>query len=128
MRIGELASASGVSTRALRYYEQRGLLTSRRQPNGYREYEDTAVTRVHNIRVLLDAGLSAENIRDLNSCLGEDFTHVPVCRQAIALYEQRLLVVRGQLAVLREVEGKLEDKLRELRAHGRSSGTDSCVT
>lgn len=122
MRIGELATACGVSTRALRYYEQRGLLLARRQGNGYREYEESAVTRVHNIRMLLDAGLSAENIRELNSCLDEDLDHVPTCLEAVALYERRLQLVRRQLTALAEVQSKLEDKLHQLRTHHRTTG------
>ncbi|PWW55537.1 MerR family transcriptional regulator [Actinokineospora spheciospongiae] len=121
MRIGELARASGVTTRALRYYEERGLLRSRRQGNGYREYDQSAVTRVHNIRLLLDAGLSAENIREMNSCLEEDLAHVPTCLEAVALYEQRLLAVRRQLMALGEVESRLEEKLRQLRTDHRTS-------
>lgn len=123
MRIGELASASGVSTRALRYYEQRGLLRARRQQNGYREYEESAVTRVHNIRMLLDVGLSAANIRELNSCLDEDLDYVPTCLEAVALYEQRLRAVRAQLTALAEVRSKLEDKLRQLRTESSSNRT-----
>lgn len=121
MRIGELARASGVTTRALRYYEERGLLRSRRQGNGYREYDQSAVARVHNIRLLLDAGLSAENIREMNSCLEEDLTHAPTCLEAVALYEQRLLAVRRQLMALGEVESRLEEKLRQLRTDHRAS-------
>lgn len=117
MRIGELASASGVSTRALRYYEQRGLLEAGRQSNGYREYDETAVTRVRNIRTLLDAGLSAENIRALNSCLDEDLAEVPVCLEAVALYERRLASVRQQITVLSEVETTLTERLHLLRTH-----------
>lgn len=79
MRIGELASASGVSTRALRYYEERGLLTADRRRNGYRDYDDAAVARVHNIRTLLDAGLSAENIGALTACLDHDLATTPTC-------------------------------------------------
>jgi DNA-binding transcriptional MerR regulator len=121
MRIGELASASGVSTRALRYYEQRGLIEAGRQSNGYREYEQAAVTRVQNIRTLLDAGLSAEDIRGLNSCLDEDLAHVPTCLEAITLYERRLATVRRQVAVLSEVETTLAERLRLLRAHRREA-------
>lgn len=109
-----------MTTRALRYYEERGLLRARRQGDGYREYDQSAVTRVHNIRLLLDAGLSAENIREMNSCLEEDLAHVPTCLEAVALYEQRLLAVRRQLTALGEVEGKLEEKLHQLRTHRRA--------
>lgn len=116
MRIGQLAIASGVSTRALRYYEQRGLLLSRRRENGYREYEESAIVRVTNIRTLLEAGLSADNIRELNSCLDEDLDHAPSCREAVALYERRLRLVRRQLAVLADVESRLESGLRRLRS------------
>ncbi|GLW67191.1 MerR family transcriptional regulator [Actinomadura rubrobrunea] len=116
MRIGELAKASGVSTRALRYYEQRGLLKPRRQENGYRDYDESAVTRVRNIRALLDAGLNAESIKKMNACLDEDFDNVPVCVDAIAVYEQRLRVVREQVTALTEIQRKLEDRLHHLRA------------
>jgi len=40
MRIGELATRTGVPTRMLRYYEEQGLITPRRLANGYREYDD----------------------------------------------------------------------------------------
>jgi DNA-binding transcriptional MerR regulator len=116
VRIGELAKAAGVSPRSLRYYEQRGLLRARRQDNGYREYDDSAVTRVHNIRTLLGAGLKADEIRALDSCLDErDLHRNPSCSEAYDLYEQRLKVVRDQLAALAEVERRLEARLGELR-------------
>ncbi|MEK8171174.1 MerR family transcriptional regulator [Streptomyces sp. M19] len=38
MRIGDAAAAVGMTTRALRYYEQRGLLTARRTASGQRDY------------------------------------------------------------------------------------------
>ncbi|WP_415745036.1 MerR family transcriptional regulator, partial [Streptomyces scabiei] len=57
MRIGELARATGTTARALRHYEQAGLISSQRAPNGYRIYDERAVVRVRNIRYLLAAGL-----------------------------------------------------------------------
>jgi DNA-binding transcriptional MerR regulator len=38
VRIGELAERSNVLPRLLRYYEEQGLLTPDRAPNGYRDY------------------------------------------------------------------------------------------
>jgi MerR family regulatory protein len=40
MRIGELAQRAGVSTKALRYYEQLGLVTPGCRPNGYRDHDE----------------------------------------------------------------------------------------
>ncbi|UNO43595.1 MerR family transcriptional regulator [Streptomyces sp. MST-110588] len=115
MRIGELAKEAGVSTRALRYYEQRGLLRPRRQHNGYREYDESAVTRVLNIRTLLAAGLNAESIKKMNACLDGDTDHAHICSEAIVVYERRLQVVREQVVMLSAMQRKLEDALRHLR-------------
>ena len=46
MHIGELSVRTGVSRRALRYYEEQGLLLPQRQANGYRSYSDDAPLRV----------------------------------------------------------------------------------
>jgi DNA-binding transcriptional MerR regulator len=65
MRIGELAHKSGVSTRALRYYEEQGLLESDRTFSGQRIYPDSAVDRVLLIQQLYTAGLSSRLIKPL---------------------------------------------------------------
>jgi DNA-binding transcriptional MerR regulator len=71
MRIGELARRTEVSTRLLRYYEEQGLLTPERAPNGYREYPERLVDRVLQIRGLLDAGLPTRIIKQIIPCLNE---------------------------------------------------------
>ncbi|MEU0648356.1 MULTISPECIES: MerR family transcriptional regulator [Streptomyces phaeochromogenes group] len=70
MRIKELSERVGVSTRLLRYYEEQGLITPRREENGYRRYDEAAVERVKQIRGLLGAGLTTEIIREVLPCLG----------------------------------------------------------
>jgi MerR family copper efflux transcriptional regulator len=55
MRIGDAAAAVGVTTRTLRYYEQRGLVTARRTVSGQREYGAEDVRRLHAVRELLDS-------------------------------------------------------------------------
>lgn len=71
MRIGELASRTGVPARMLRYYEEQGLIAPRRSDNGYREYDDYLVGRVRKIRGLLDAGIPTRIIGDMLPCLND---------------------------------------------------------
>jgi DNA-binding transcriptional MerR regulator len=63
MKIGELARRTGVPPRMLRYYEEQGLLASERLPNGYRDYPETAVEVVDEVRRLISSGLSTRLIR-----------------------------------------------------------------
>ncbi|MFI9756670.1 MerR family transcriptional regulator [Streptomyces sp. NPDC051963] len=69
MRIGELAARTGVSVRALRYYEEQNLLASERSPSGQRHYPDGAVDRVQLIQQLYAAGLPSKSILDLLPCV-----------------------------------------------------------
>ncbi|WP_217167757.1 MerR family transcriptional regulator [Streptomyces sp. AC512_CC834] len=62
MRIGEVAAAAGVSARALRYYEEQGLLRPERTAGGQRTYPQSAVDRVKIIQQLYGAGLSSRLI------------------------------------------------------------------
>ena len=71
MKIGELAKRTEVPTRMLRYYEEQGLITPRRQQNGYREYDEYLVDRVKKIRGLLDSGIPTRIIGDMLPCLNQ---------------------------------------------------------
>lgn len=65
MRIGEVARQAGVSTRALRYYEEQGLLTAERTHSGQRVYPESAVERVRLIQKLFTAGLPSRTVKRL---------------------------------------------------------------
>ncbi|WP_411908074.1 MerR family transcriptional regulator [Rhodococcus sp. Chr-9] len=58
-----------VSARSLRYYEQRGLLSSTRTPGGQREYQVSAVDRVNRIQELYRAGLNSQTIYKILPCI-----------------------------------------------------------
>ncbi|GAB7048805.1 MerR family transcriptional regulator [Catenuloplanes indicus] len=68
MRIGELADRTGVSVRSLRYYEEQGLLESRRSAGGHRHYGEDSVERVAHLRQLYAAGLSSATIVSMLPC------------------------------------------------------------
>lgn len=64
MRIGDAAAAAGTTPRALRFYEERGLLPPpRRSTTGQRDYGTRDVARVRVIRELLSLGLTVEDVR-----------------------------------------------------------------
>jgi MerR family transcriptional regulator, copper efflux regulator len=118
MRIGDAAAALGVTTRALRYYEQRGLVTARRAPSGHREYADDDVERLRTVRLLLESGLTIEDVRDMfqllesapraadgaDRCPGREV----VLRRMAELDQRiaRLTELRGRLA--RRIEDRFE--------------------
>src|SRR3954469_1378988 len=77
MRIGDLAAATGASTRALRYYEEQGLLVSSRTPGGQRGYPSTAIERVRLIQSLLSAGLNSATIHDVLPCISDESLRTP---------------------------------------------------
>jgi DNA-binding transcriptional MerR regulator len=116
VRIGELARRAGTSPRSLRYYEQQGLLDSHRRDNGYREYDESAVVRVRNIRALLEAGLSCDEIGQLGECLSRDLTDEPICEPALALYRRRLRAVQSRIAELLDTHDRVRRALDQLTA------------
>ncbi|MEU6496903.1 MerR family transcriptional regulator [Streptomyces sp. NPDC046984] len=66
MRIGDAAAAAGTTPRALRFYEERGLLPPpQRTATGQRQYGPDEVARVRVIRELLGLGLTVEDLRGI---------------------------------------------------------------
>jgi MerR family transcriptional regulator, copper efflux regulator len=66
MQIGDAAAAAGTTPRALRYYEERGLLPPPpRTATGQRRYGPDEVARVRVIRELLGLGLTIEDLRGI---------------------------------------------------------------
>ena len=63
MRIGEVARASGTTSKTLRYYEEVGLLPAAdRTPAGYRDYGAEVLDRLDFIRRGQAAGLTLAQI------------------------------------------------------------------
>jgi MerR family transcriptional regulator, copper efflux regulator len=66
MRIGELATVSGVTAKTIRYYEDIGVLDPpARTPSGYRQYTSEATNRLAFIRSAQAVGLSLGEIRGI---------------------------------------------------------------
>jgi len=69
LSIGELANSTGASIRAIRHYDQQGLLASTRSANGYRMFSTLAITQVKQLRRFLDAGFNLAEIKGFPECM-----------------------------------------------------------
>lgn len=118
MRIGELAAATGTTTKALRFYEDSGLLPpAERTPSGYRDYGEDTVARLDFIRRGRAAGLTLARIRDVIDI--RDSGAAP-CRHVQELLDTRLADLDRQIADLHA--------LRETVAQLRHSATNADPT
>jgi len=93
MKIGEVAARAGVAPRLIRYYEQQGLLTARRDPNGYRRYDEADCERVQRIAELVQAGLSTRLVKLLLDTEDARAREQPTCPLEVAEQLARELVV-----------------------------------
>ena len=123
MRIGEVAAAAGVSPRALRYYEEQGLLASVRSPSGQRHYAEDAVERVRWIQRLYAAGVPSSAIVDLLPCV-----HTGVATQAmVERLTDQLERLDAQLAELTATRARLAAVVGAAEEYaGAGSGTGAC--
>lgn len=72
LTIGDLAERAAVNTSALRFYERRGLIRSRRTTGNQRRYHRAMLRRVAFIRASQRVGIPLETIGEVLSYLGDD--------------------------------------------------------
>lgn len=113
MKIGELAKATGVSERSIRYYEQQGLLTSMRLPNGYRVYNGMSVEQVNTIQFYLSLGLSTEQISGFLHCVMK--SKEAFCKEIMPVYEKKLAEIDSQIQLLSAIRSNLEQRIASIR-------------
>ncbi|MGV9386956.1 MerR family transcriptional regulator [Nonomuraea sp. NPDC003707] len=109
MLIGELSRQTGVHTHQLRYYEAQGLLEPERGTNGYREYGDDAVLTVTQIRRLLEAGLSTQEIAYLLPCATGAAPDLEPCPELLDTLRARLNGLDEHIDMLARSRQSLRD-------------------
>ncbi|WP_217143858.1 MerR family transcriptional regulator [Streptomyces sp. AC627_RSS907] len=121
MRIGKVAEGAGVSVRALRYYEEQGLVIADRSPSGHRQYPESAIERVKFIQLLYSAGLSSKAILQLLPFLD---TLVAAPRMTQRLKEERDRI-RTQIDDLTRAHDRLDELIGLATASAISPATCS---
>ena len=113
IRIGEVARRAGVSVRALRYYEQQGLLHPERTRSGQRVFPEDAVDRVRFFQDMYAAGLTSRNIAELLPCVDSGHTDAEQRRMLYA-ERDRLAETIGRLEAARN---RLDDVIAAADSH-----------
>ncbi|MDG9684569.1 MerR family transcriptional regulator [Streptomyces sp. DH18] len=124
MRIGELAEQAGTTTRALRYYESRGLLPARRAENGYRSYDEGDLRLLRQIRTLQDFGFDLEETRPFVDCLRAGHPAGDACPASLAVYRRKLDELDALIGRLASVRAEVGAQLAraELEASADQPG------
>jgi len=118
MQIQELAHRTGVSAKAIRYYESIALLpAAKRRPNGYREYDQADIDRVKLVAGARNLDFSLGDIEEILAL--RDRREAP-CRVVLGLLEEKAGQIRQRIVQLQQ----LEVELGQLYAAGMTFPTD----
>jgi MerR family transcriptional regulator, copper efflux regulator len=126
LTVGQLARATGVPAKTIRYYEQVGVLpVPRRSATGYRQYSHHDVHRLLFIRRARALGLSLVNLKALTAELdsGECLTMRP---RLHALVTEQLRTVQQQIAEFQLLERQLAQVLQRLQTAAPTPHADGC--
>ncbi len=122
MKIGELATRVGVSTKTIRYYESIALLDEpERTESGYRIYDDEAAERLSFIRDAQESGLT---LAEITSVLELKQAGASSCTHTLGLLERHLADVDDQLARLEKTKMQLATMADRARSLNPSTCTD----
>jgi DNA-binding transcriptional MerR regulator len=128
--IGAAALALGVSERALRYYQQLGLINCGRTRGGMRRYSDQDLARVARIRELQDLlGLNLDEIAvvlrnddhlaEIREIYHDEHTgaaeRAELARECLALQEQLRATVEARRAALDRFLSDLDSRIERIR-------------
>lgn len=110
MKIGEIATATGLSRDTLRFYERRGLLRAHRSANGYRDYPPEAVDWLRYIRLAQTLGFTLAEIEADLPLLAEPATSAPQVRAAL---ERKLASIDERIVGMHTLRAELARRLGE---------------
>ncbi|WP_169091657.1 MerR family transcriptional regulator [Paenibacillus sp. PL91] len=117
MKISQIAKVTGISSRSLRHYEKKGLITVSRLDNNYREFDDSIIEAINTIQLYLNSGLTTDQIKDILYC-PEDQEYDKkdeYCEALLQIYETKLNDVIRHKKALDEAQVRLEKQINLMK-------------
>ncbi|MDP2829918.1 MAG: MerR family transcriptional regulator [Sulfuricellaceae bacterium] len=106
-KIGEVADLLGTTPRALRYYEEEGLVAACRTPGGTRLYSTEDIARFKAVLRLAHSGLPISLIKELASIRSECTTGEESSHKVHAVIHRLISQVKNQIVSLASLESEL---------------------
>lgn len=119
LQIGEVATQTGLSIDAIRFYEREGLLRMAARSNGgFRLFSKSDVDELSFIHRAQELGFSLQEIREL---IGLKNAAHPDCQQVEQLLEHKIILVREKIASLRKLERELQRAMANCESNLRNA-------
>lgn len=117
LKIGDLAKVTGKTARALRLYEEMGLLVpGTRTSGGFRVYGSDAVERVRWITQLQDLGFTLHDIQQIVHTAAGDGVPREAMARVRSMFTDKLTEVAGQIRRLQGLQRELASALAYLES------------
>ena len=123
LRIGDLATRSGVTRDTVRFYERSGLLEKPgRTISRHRIYDGNTVERIRLIRQLQNCGLTIGDIKEI--VFLRDADGLVASKRLIEILRHRLSFLEERIASLESCRSRLIEVMRDAAA-ARQRGYDA---
>lgn len=108
-RISQIANKTGKTSRALRYYEELGLLTPRgRSEAGYRLYGEEAILKIEWIDKLNEIGFSLSEIREFLISFKAIDSAPDMMTSLQRLYQEKLIEIETSILRLQKLSKEIK--------------------
>ncbi|MFT6024709.1 MAG: MerR family copper efflux transcriptional regulator [Ascidiaceihabitans sp.] len=116
MNIGDVSKKAGLPPKTIRYYEDIGLITPLRDPNGYRSFRDSDMHKLAFLGRARTLGFTIEDCRTLLA-LWDDQDRASADVRDIA--KQHLAQIERKISDLQDIRDTLSHLVRECAGDGR---------
>ena len=114
--IGYLAKSAGLTTRTIRYYEERGLLDSiKRIGGGRRIYTDEDLRRLKFIKRLKLLGLTLAEMEELAEIYWIDRTNKKVLPKLMELLDHHCAETENRIESLTKLKGEIREYRKRIK-------------
>lgn len=121
MRIGQAAATSGLSVKAIRHYDNLGLLGDLSRTGAYRDFSASDVQKLKIIARCRHLGFTLSEVQRVLDLVSAAAPECPPRDALLAVVDAKLESIRSQIRALGEAEQSVAEVKRYIEARSASS-------